>query len=214
MYRPEKFVEDRQAVLADAIRNIQLAALITPVSEAIEVTHVPFVVREEGSQIILETHVARATTHWKAAGNGAKSLAIFQGPHAYVSPSFYPSKLEHGKVVPTWVYIVVHAHGVLETIDDPSELLHHLNNLTDNNEFDRDEPWSVSDAPERYLESMKRGIVGLRLRVTRLEGAWKLNQHKDRQDWTGTVDGLRDSGESGRALADALHAVKTAEQSN
>lgn len=209
MYRPQQFVEDRQNVLLDAIRTIQLAALVTPHAEGIEVTHVPVVVSEGGVRLALEAHVARGNPHWKRAEGGARSVAIFQGPHAYVSPSLYPSKAEHGKVVPTWVYIAVHVHGVLETIQDPDGLARHLEQLTSANERRRPVPWQVSDAPEQYLEGMRRGIVGLRLTVDRLEGAWKLNQHKSEPDWMGTAEGLDRSGESGALLAQALRSSKT-----
>lgn len=183
MYRPEKFVEDRRDVLIGAIRSIQLAAIVTPTAAGIEVTHAPMVARAgDGSgpgaaELELESHFARANPHWKAVVEGAPSVAIFQGPHAYVSPTWYPSKREHGKVVPTWTYIVVHAHGRFEAVEDGDWLRRHLDDLTAANEAARAEPWQVADAPERYIETLSRGIVGLRLRVDRLEGAWKINQH-------------------------------------
>ncbi len=192
------------------MRDIQLAAFVTPRSGGIEVTHAPTVVRQDGSAIVLEWHVARANPHQKAAEEATNSVAIFQGPHAYVSPSIYPSERQDGKVVPTWVYIAVHAHGVIETIQDPVELLDHLEQLTRQIEQDQAAPWHIDDAPDRYIESMKRGIVGLRFRIPLLEGAWKLNQHKGMPDRTGTAEGLRESGGNGMALADALHAVKPA----
>jgi transcriptional regulator len=185
-----------------------LAALVTPHADGIEVTHAPVVVQDEGGQIAFEMHVARGNPHWKRADGGLRSVAIFQGPHAYVSPSFYPSKREHGKVVPTWAYIVVHAHGVLETMRDPERLMRHLEQLTHANEKLRSVPWQVSDAPEPYLESMMRGIVGMRFTVERLEGAWKFNQHKSEPDWKGTAEGLEQSGEAGVELARALRSWK------
>ncbi len=209
MYRPQQFIEDREDVLLGAIREIKLAALVTPHADGIEVTHVPVVVREDGGQIAFEMHVARGNPHWKLADGSRRSVAIFQGPHAYVSPSFYPSKREHGKVVPTWTYIVVHAHGIIETIQDPEKLMRHLEQLTHANERLRPTPWQVSDAPGQYLESMKRGIVGMCLRVERLEGAWKLNQHKSEPDWKGTAEGLAQSGEAGASLARALRSWNT-----
>ena len=209
MYRPQQFIEDRKDVLLDAIRDIKLAALVTPHADGIEVTHVPVVVQEDGSHVAFEMHVARGNPHWKKADGGLRSVAIFQGPHAYVSPSFYPSKTEHGKVVPTWAYIVVHAHGVLETIRDQGRLARHLEQLTHANEKHRSDPWQLTDAPQQYLESMKRGIVGMRFTVEHLEGAWKFNQHKKEPDWMGTAQGLDQSGESGTLLARALRSSKT-----
>lgn len=207
MYRPEQFAEDRQDVLAGAMRDIQFAALVTPHAGGIEVTHVPMVVRHEDGRIVLEGHVARPNRHWKIAAEAPGSVAIFQGPQAYVSPSFYPSKQEHGKVVPTWTYITVHAHGRLESVQDGEWLRRHLNDLTEANESSRDAPWKVADAPESYLAGLSRGIVGLRLVVERLEGAWKLNQHKSEPDRMGTAGGLAGSGEAGLRLSQALRAL-------
>lgn len=202
MYVPTPFQETRPEVLAAAIRDIQFAALVTPTAAGIEVTHAPMILREEDRGITLEAHVARGNPHWKAlGGDSIASVAIFQGPQAYVSPAWYPSKAEHGKVVPTWVYITVHAHGRLETEADPVWLGEHLDALTARNEAGRDAPWAVEDAPEEFIRSMTRGIVGLRLRVERLEGAWKINQHKPAADRAGTAEGLRQAGDAGRALA-------------
>jgi transcriptional regulator len=210
MFIPKVSIEDRQDVIVNAIRDIQLATLVTPYSGGINVSHIPAVVHEDGSGIILEMHVARANPHWKMIEDAAQSVAIFQGPHAYVSPSYYPSKKEHGKAVPTWNYIAVHAHGIIETFQDAEELLIHLEELTGNNEKDRTVPWHIDDAPEKYMEQMKRGIVGLRLKVEHFEGAWKIDQHKSTADRTGLAKGLRENGgENGIALADAIYAIKS-----
>ncbi|WP_411890111.1 FMN-binding negative transcriptional regulator [Yoonia sp. SDW83-1] len=203
MYKPAAFAEDRPDVLARAMADIQLAALVTPSADGLVITHVPMVVRHLADQIVLETHVARANPHWRAEPVGP-SAAIFQGPQSYVSPSWYPSKQEHGKVVPTWAYIAVHAHGTMETCQDDDWLQQHLNALTDANERDRDAPWQVSDAPDRFIGSLSRGIVGLRLVIDRLEGSWKINQHKSDADQIGTEAGLRSAGPDGAALAAAL----------
>lgn len=202
MYRPPHFVQDDIGVLASAIRDIQFAALVTPTPDGIQATHVPMVVHpgKTAAETVLETHVARPNPHWRAATD-APSLAIFQGPQAYVSPSWYPSKAEHGKVVPTWTYVTVHAHGRLEAIHDEAWLARHLDELTRQNEAGRDEPWEVTDAPPEFIGALSRGIVGLRLTLTRLEGAWKLNQHKTVADREGTARGLAQSGEMGARLA-------------
>ncbi|MEM8572476.1 MAG: FMN-binding negative transcriptional regulator [Pseudomonadota bacterium] len=204
MYAQPAFQETRQEVLLAAIRDIQLGAFVSPAVEGLEITHAPVAVREHGNQIFLETHLARANSHWKAIGEGMRSAAIFQGPQAYVSPSWYPSKAAHGKVVPTWVYIAVHAHGVLEAVHDAEWLRAHLDALTATREASRAAPWEVSDAPERFIAGLSRGIVGLRLTVDRLEGSWKINQNKPDADREGTAEGLRTSGAEGAALADAL----------
>ncbi|PTQ72653.1 FMN-binding negative transcriptional regulator [Celeribacter persicus] len=202
MYRPNNSAIDDPATLRHVVAEIGFAALVTPHEVGIEITHVPVVVHEEGGQTVIETHLARANPHWKLAG--ARSVLIFQGPQAYVSPSFYPSKQEHGKVVPTWAYIVVHAHGTFEAFNDAEGLGAHLDALTDRHEVSRAEPWSVSDAPVPYIAALKRGIVGLRFTVERLEGKWKVNQHKSLEDRQGTYAGLMTSGEQGVDLAQAL----------
>ena len=196
MYAPQQFREERRDVLVAAMRDIQLAAIVTPDADGLCATHAPVVVREEGDALILEFHVARPNPHWKLAG--AKSLMIFQGPQAYIHPGWYESKAEHGRVVPTWTYVMVHAHGTLEAMETETELLAHLTQLTNQNESTREKPWAVSDAPEKYIQGMTRAIVGLRMKVERLEGSWKLNQHKSEGDRLGVQSGL-----SAEADADA-----------
>ncbi len=188
MYIPQQFREERRDVLVTAMRDIQFAAIVTPGPDGLCATHAPVVVREEGDRLLLEFHVARGNPHWQLAG--AQSMVIFQGPQAYIHPGWYASKAEHGRVVPTWTYVMVHAHGRLETIETPAELLAHLVALTDRNEAGRTVPWAVSDAPEKYIDGMTRAIVGLRVTVERLEGSWKLNQHKSDGDRRGVQSGL------------------------
>ncbi|PRD41020.1 transcriptional regulator [Phyllobacterium phragmitis] len=188
MYAPRQFREERRDVLIGAIRDVQLAAVVTPGDDGLCATHAPVVVREDGDHLILETHVARPNPHWKLAG--ARSLMIFQGPQAYIHPGWYESKAEHGKVVPTWAYVAVHAHGPLTAFDAEDELLVHLAQLTSQNEAAREQPWDVSDAPQEFIKKLTRAIVGLRMTVERLEGSWKLNQHKPDGDRQGVTAGL------------------------
>ena len=188
MYAPHQFREERRDVLVAAMRDIQLAAVVTSGSDGLVATHVPVVVREQADDLVLEFHVARQNPHWQLAG--ANSLMIFQGPQAYIHPGWYESKAEHGRVVPTWTYVMVHAHGLVEAMQTEDELLSHLNQLTDQNEARREKPWSVQDAPEKYIHGMTRAIVGLRMTVQKLEGSWKLNQHKNEADRTGVISGL------------------------
>lgn len=177
---------------------------MTPTPTGIEATHAPMIPREDSDgQLVLASHVARANPHWGAA-NGCASLAIFQGPHAYMSPAWYPTKRETGKVVPTWLYIAIHAHGRLTAIDDKTWLRRQVEELTDRHEASRTEPWGLSDAPESYIDSMMHGIVGLEFRVERLEGVWKLNQHKSDSDRDGTRQGLEAGGPAGEILARTL----------
>ena len=209
MYTPPQFREERPEVLLQALRDIQFAALITATEEGYQASHIPMVVKMEGDAIVFEGHVARPNTHWKLLDRPRSSLAIFQGPQAYVSPSWYETKRQHGKVVPTWNYIAVHAHGELEAIEDREWLLNHLSDLTQANENQRENPWAVSDAPADYIGNLARAIVGLRFAVERLEGSWKLIQHRSEGDRTGTIAGLAASARPGdQAVAAAMAALE------
>lgn len=187
MYVPKQFRETRRDVLAQAVRGIQLATLVTPGPDGLQVTHLPVHLIEEGEDWTLAMHVAKANPHGKLHG---PSVAVFQGPHAYISPSYYPSKQEHGRVVPTWNYIAVHLHGTIEVVDDPAWLRTQLAALTDGRERGRAEPWAMTDAPEDYMAGMVRGVVGLRMRVERVDAAWKLLQHRSDADRLGVIAGL------------------------
>jgi transcriptional regulator len=202
MYAPHQFREERRDVLIAAIRDMQLAAIVTPDGEGLHVTHAPVVVREDAEALFLEFHVARPNPHWELAGK--RSVMIFQGPQAYIHPGWYQSKAEHGRVVPTWTYIAVHAHGALEAMVDEEELRAHLDRLTGQNEAPREKPWAVSDAPEKYIRGMTRAIVGLRMKVDRLEGSWKLNQHKSEADRLGVQSGLSAEADAGAKSVAAL----------
>ena len=202
MYVPQQFREERRDVLVAAMRDIQLAAIVTQDADGPCATHAPVVVREEGDDLLLEFHVARQNPHWQLAGQ--KSLAIFQGPQAYIHPGWYRSKAEHGRVVPTWTYVMVHAHGTLAAMEGETELLSHLSQLTDRNETGREQPWAVSDAPEKYIHGMTRAIVGLRMKVERLEGSWKLNQHKSDGDRAGVQSGLAAEADTNARAISAL----------
>ena len=191
MYVPRQFREERTDVLARAVREHQLATLVTSGAERLQVSHLPMMLKQgtDGAWT-LEAHVARANPHWRHATPGAHSMAVFQGPQAYISPSWYPSKQEHGKVVPTWNYVAVHAHGRLEAVEDEAWLLAHLHDLTNVNEAGREQPWALGDAPESFVRDLARAVVGLRLVVSTVEGAWKLIQHKSEADRRGAMAGL------------------------
>jgi transcriptional regulator len=194
MYARTQSQETRPDVLAAAIREIRFAALVTVVDGAYHASHVPMVLKQTEAGFVLESHVARPNRHWRALDVPRASLAVFQGPQGYVSPGWYAAKREHGKVVPTWAYVAVHAHGTLEVVNDTDWLMAHLNELTTINEADRAEPWAMSDAPADFIPALARGVVGLRLSVERLEGAWKLNQHRSAEDQAGMVEGLLERG--------------------
>jgi transcriptional regulator len=150
-------------------------------------------------------HLAKANPHARTADPGVQTLVIFQGPDGYITPSYYAAKQEHGKVVPTWNYIAVHAYGTLEVFDDPARLREVVTRLTNRHETPRAKPWAVSDAPDDFVQGMLRGIVGIALPISRLEGKVKMSQNRPAADQTGVVEGLRLDGQD--HLAEAVRAT-------
>ncbi|WP_267432910.1 FMN-binding negative transcriptional regulator [Sphingomonas sp. GM_Shp_1] len=204
-YPPRQFRETREAVLLEAIAAIGLASLVVVRDGAPEAVSLPMLAVPLGDGWVLEGHVARANPLWRLAEGGCAALAIFQGPHAYVHPGWYPGKRQHGKVVPTWNYVTVHAHGRLSPTRDPAWLAAHLARLTDAREAGRDDPWSLDDAPDGFIQGLQRGIVGLTLRIERLEGIWKIAQHHDDANRHGVIAGLAASSDPGdRAMAEVM----------
>lgn len=191
MYATPTTREERQDVLVAAIRGVGFGALVVMGDDGLSATHIPMLVRElPNGEVELEGHVARPNDLWRVAGSGVPALAIFQGPQAYIHPGWYPTKKADGKAVPSWNYIAVHAHGRLEAVEDAAWLRAHLADLTDMNEAHRPEPWALTDAPKDYLDAMIGAIVGLRLRVGRLEGNWKMGQKQRLENRLGAIDGL------------------------
>lgn len=210
IYAKPDWRENRQEILCEAMASITLAALVSATPDGLKITHLPLSVRPQtDGSVRLAGHFARANEHWKLLRDGnLPTVAIFQGPHTYISPSNYETKKETGKVVPTWAYIVVHAHGQPRVMDDRDWMLALVNELTDQREAPRTDTWKVSDAPDDYIEVMLRGIVGIELEVEQLEGVWKLNQHRSTQDRHSTVTGLTGSGsEQDRAIGEAMQEI-------
>jgi transcriptional regulator len=187
MYVPDPFREDRPDVMQDAIRRIGFATLVTT---GLEANHLPMLLQDG----MLRGHVARANPVWKG-GDGA-ALAIFLGPHAYVSPGWYPSKAETGKAVPTWNYLTVHARGSIRWIHDADWVHAHVAALSDTHEAGRAKPWAVTDAPAAYIDSLARAIVGFEIAIETLEGKWKLSQNRSAADREGVRDGLARDGQT------------------
>ena len=185
MYVPDHFREDRTDVLQQAVREIAFATLVTP---GLDANHLPMLL----SDGVLRGHVARANPVWK--GGDGEALAIFLGPHAYVSPNWYPSKAETGNAVPTWNYLTVHARGSIRWTQDADWLRAHVTALSDAHEAPREEPWKVGDAPASYIDALLRAIVGFELNVTGLEGKWKLSQNREAGDRAGVHDGFSREG--------------------
>lgn len=193
MYIPSAFREDDPAALRALIRGAGLANLVTATADGPIATPLPLVLApEEGEHGVLYGHLAKANLQWKVPVIG-EALAIFMGPDAYVTPSWYAAKAEHGKVVPTWNYVAAHAYGPIEFFEDEIRLLAVVKRVTELHEGPRTAPWQVNDAPEAYIKSQLRGIVGLRLPITRLEGKRKMSQNRNAADRAGVAKGLAES---------------------
>jgi transcriptional regulator len=207
MYRPAFFREERAEVLSALMRAAPFAHLVLVTDGGLEANGLPLLLREQEGGLVLAGHVARSNPVWQMDVRG-EALAIFSGPQGYVTPSAYASKPQHGKVVPTWNYVMVHAYGTLRWVHDDDWLAQLLEALTDEHEAGRPEPWRVSDAPAVFTAGLRQAIVGLELRVTRLEGKLKLGQNRSRADREGVIAELRSRGdEASVALAEAMQAV-------
>lgn len=208
MHIPDHFAEKDHRALADFVRAHPFAALLVNGADGPVAAHVPLAPEcaPDGRLATLSGHVARANPFWKAALGAPHALAIFAGPEAYVSPGYYPSKGEHGRVVPTWNYVRVEARGTISLVDDAADLREIVDRLTAMMEQPRAAPWSVADAPEPYVAAMLKGIVGVRIAVTSVEGAWKMSQNKSAADRAGVADGL---GADGQEEAARLVAART-----
>lgn len=204
MYIPKHFDEPRIDVLHRLVRARPLSTLVTLSSSgAIDANHIPLHLSQDPAPLgTLRGHVARANPLWRDLAGDAPVLAIFHGPNAYVTPSWYPSRAETGMVVPTWNYAVVHARGTLRVVDDAAWLRAHLEALTAHNEAAFSEPWQLSDAPTGFTDRLLEAIVGIEIAITRLSGKWKTSQNQPEGNRAGVVRGLRarDSDEA-RAMA-------------
>ncbi|MBU6958306.1 FMN-binding negative transcriptional regulator [Pseudomonas sp. CVAP len=191
MYTPSAFAIEDLPALHQQILDTRLAILVTHGEQGLQASHVPLLLSpEQGPNGTLYGHLARANPQWQELEAGAKALVIFAGADAYVSPSFYPSKADHGKVVPTWSYVAVHAYGNAEVFSDAHRLRNLVSALTDRHERDRTQPWKVDDAPAHYIDGMLKAIVGFALPIQRLEGKRKLSQNRSTADIAGVREGL------------------------
>jgi transcriptional regulator len=191
MYTPSAFTEEDVLQLHQQILNTRLAVLVTHGAQGLQASHLPLLLSaEQGPNGTLYGHLARANPQWQELEAGAEALVIFAGADAYVSPSFYPSKAEHGKVVPTWNYVAVHAYGSAEVFSDAHRLRNLVSALTDRHEVGRAQPWKVDDAPAHYIDGMLKAIVGFALPIQRLEGKRKLSQNRSTADIAGVRVGL------------------------
>src|SRR5262245_56686071 len=208
MYRPPHFDETRVPVLHDLIRQQAFATLVTLGSEGLVASHLPMLLDPAPAPLgTLRCHVARANTQWRDFKPDVAALVIIGGPQAYVSPGWYATKQETGKVVPTWNYAVVHAYGTLRIFEDADSLRALVRALTDRHEAGRTPPWNIDDAPAEFIDRQLKGIVGFEMPISRLVGKWKLSQNRPVQDRAGVISGLRELGdESSAAMADLMAA--------
>lgn len=204
MYLPSHFAETRPEVLHAALRDHPLGLLITQDAEhTLEVNPIPFLLdAARGPHGTLRGHVARANPVWREARRDAETVVVFQGPQAYVSPGWYATKAETGKVVPTWNYVTVVARGALRVIDDRGWLRGLVGELTERHEAAQARPWQVSDAPPDYIDTMLKAIVGIEIELVSLQGKWKVSQNRPAKDREGVAEALRDGTDThGPAMA-------------
>ncbi|TPQ27924.1 FMN-binding negative transcriptional regulator [Methylomonas koyamae] len=206
MYSPVQFQEHDPQLLQALMRDYPLACLITPTSTGTEINHLPLLWRDDGSeQGVLHGHVARNNPVWREYDRRRPASAVFQGPNAYISPTWYVGTREHGKVVPTWNYAVVHAHGRLRVVEDAAWLYRHLAEMTDVQEAGLASPWALADAPAEFTGNLLNQIIGIEIAVERLEGKWKVSQNQPIANRLGVIAGLQSSSQpQAAAMADLV----------
>ncbi len=197
MYTPKHFEQPSIEAMHEHVRAYPLATLITLGAEGLCANHIPMHLSESPQPYgLLSGHVPRSNPVWREASNQVEAIVIFQGPNAYITPSWYASKKETGKVVPTWNYTVVHAHGHIRVIDDAQWLRAHLETITNQHEASHAHPWAVADAPNDFTEKLLGSLVGIEISISKLVGKWKVSQNRPEQDRAGVVAGLRSLGVS------------------
>jgi transcriptional regulator len=205
MYQPPHFREDRLEVQHALIRAQSLGTLVTAGPGGLQANHIPFLVDTDGSpRGRLRAHLARANPQLLELAAVEECLVVFQGPQLYISPSLYPTKHEHGKAVPTWNYITVHAWGRPQVIDDVTWLRRQVDDLTSHKESARPAPWTVADAPAPYVAAQLKGIAGIEIPIARIEGKWKVSQNRPAVDQAGVIAGLRGAGGGADIMAAAV----------
>jgi transcriptional regulator len=196
MYTPKAFEVTDLALLHAAMKQSELATLVTMTTQGLVATHLPLLLDEtKGEYGTLTGHVSRANLQWRETDTNADALIIFLGLDTYVTPNWYPAKQETGRVVPTWNYAAIHAYGRLTFYEDPEWLRNMVTELTNRHEASFPAPWQVTDAPAVYIDSQLKAIVGFEFRILRLEGKQKFNQNRSADDRLGVIEGLRSLGE-------------------
>jgi transcriptional regulator len=194
MYTPKDFAVDDPEAIRQYLHLHPFAILVTETAQGMVATHLPLTLEEQGSPHgTLIGHISRANLQWRESDHAHEALAIFSGPDTYITPNWYATKAETGRVVPTWNYAAVHVYGSVSFFDDADRLRDIVTRLTDRHEAGSPEPWKVSDAPSNYIEGQLKAIVGLELRIARVEAKFKFNQNRSPEDRAGVIRGLRES---------------------
>jgi transcriptional regulator len=209
MHLSPAFEQKSADLLHDVIRSHPLGTLVTMSEGELDANHLPFVLVSEGPRGTLRGHVARTNPVWKMA-DGTDALIIFRGPDGYISPAWYPSKRETGKVVPTWNYVVVHVRGKVQAREDAHWLRDHLTALVTEHESRREFPWSIADTPTGFVDSMLAAIVGLEIPIRDIVGKWKLSQNRSSADRAGVIEGLEREQPAASSLIAAMRALSPA----
>jgi transcriptional regulator len=195
MYVPKHFAEDDIAEMHALMRANPLALLVSHGPDGLDANHIPLLLDATGRYGTLQGHVARANPLWKPGSVTSEVLVVFQGDESYISPSGYATKVEHGKVVPTWNYVAVHAYGELKVIDDADWILAQVSALTATHEAALPQPWAVTDAPADYIDRMLGAIVGIEITITRLLGKWKVSQNQPAENRASLIAALEKAGD-------------------
>jgi transcriptional regulator len=209
MYRPPAFREDRLEILHALIRAHPLATLVTAGPSGLIANLVPFCLVEGGEKGILRAHIAKANDQVEPLRAGAETLVVFHGQECYITPSWYESKREHGRVVPTWNYVVVQVRGTPRVIDDPAWVRAQIEELTSAQETRRSTPWKVTDAPEPFIAAQINAIIGVEIPVLAIDGKWKVSQNRSAADRQSVQNGLLKEGNAEMA---ALIAANSADE--
>lgn len=195
MYTPNHFKQEDLGAIREAMARTGFVSLVTQTESGLTATQAPVIFDPNaGEHGVLRGHIARANEQWKVSLPDREAMAIFVGPNGYVSPNWYASKREHGKVVPTWNYVAVHAHGMVTFSEDRELLREIVTALTEKHEAASERPWKVTDAPADYVDAMLNAIIAFELRITRLQASWKLSQNRTEADRRGAMEGLSERG--------------------
>jgi len=194
LHIPKKFRQEDTNKLIALIKDFPFATLIGSNESGAQVMHLPLLIKnEDGQSYSLNGHIAKVNPFWQQIKQGDKVVAVFHGPNCYISPNHYPTKLEHGKAVPTWNYVVVHAEGNIKFHHDKEWLYTHIDELSQQHEQKSEKPWSINDAPEDYIQKMLPAIVGIEISINNIEGQWKLSQNQPAKNQQGVIQGLMDT---------------------